>query len=340
MVQFNQLISNPETKMTDFYPEIEPYNAGILDVGNGHRIYFEECGNPKGIPLLFVHGGPGGSFEPTDRRFYDPNKWRIVLFDQRGCGKSQALDEIVANTTPDLVNDMRRLLDLLGIKQAVLFGGSWGSTLALAFAITYPERVLGIILRGIFLGTKKEIDYFYKDGFDGVGMYFPENWGRYISHVPSVFNSNPLQYYYEKILSEDKTISELFAYELARYEYSMSHLVQMPEAEIEKEIHSFPYGAMSMIECHYFLNQCFMSKGFILDNAKGLANIPTSIVQGRYDMVCTPISAQLLHLALPNSTLHWTTAGHARTDPGTQEKLIEETNLMYDKVKNGFIAAF
>jgi len=286
------------TTRTEIYPEIEPYNTGVLDADSIHRIYFEECGNPKGISLLFVHGGPGGSFEPIDRRYYDPNKWRIILFDQRGCGKSQPFCETNNNTTSHLVSDINHLLNLLGVKRAVLFGGSWGSTLALAFAISKPERVLGLVLRGIFLGTQREIDYFYKDGLNGVGIYFPENWGRYISHVPATHRENPL-YYYNERLRENDAASEVFAYELARYEYSMSHLVQMPENEIDRDIRSFPYKAMSIMECHYFLNRSFMPDGYLLGGARILGRIPTSIIQGRYDMACMPVSARFLILHCP-----------------------------------------
>lgn len=314
------------------YPEIESYHKGNIYVGDGHWVYFEECGNPKGIPLLFVHGGPGGSFNPVDSRFYDPEKWRIILFDQRGCGKSKPFSETQNNTTDHLVKDMDLILTALGIKKTVLFGGSWGSTLALAFAIHHPERVLGMILRGIFLGTQKEIDYFYADGFNGAGIYFPENWRRYKSNINGLWEFIPLRYYSNKIMAQDSE-SETFAYELVRYEYAMSHLVQMPEEEIEKDIRGFPFMPMAVLECHYFLNNSFMPDGFILENVHKLKHLPTTIIQGRYDIVCMPVSAYLLHQALPNSTLHWTIAGHARTDPGTQEKLIEETNLMYDKVR-------
>src|SRR3989344_1322161 len=313
----------------ELFPEIEPYNFGHMPMPEGDEIYYEQCGNKNGFPIFFIHGGPGAGCDAKDRQFFDPDKWRIVLFDQRGCGRSKPLGKLKGNNTWALINDIRTISLRLGIGKFALFGGSWGSTLAAAYAVEFPRNIAGMVLRGIFLATDGEMDYFYKDGFNGVGIYIPEQWERYISHVPPERRDNPLSYYLESIRKGDKNLAR----ELARYECANLHLIPMSSEELEKDIDSSP--EMALIEAHYFTNKCFMYENHILNNATAIPiDIPITIVQGMYDLVCMPINAKLLHDALPNSTLHWTVAGHSSRDPETLKKLVSETDVLYDKIKN------
>ena len=310
------------------FPNIEPFRSDLLSVTCSHKIYFEQCGNPKGFPVLFVHGGPGAGCNVKDRSFFDPNKWCITLFDQRGCGRSKPLGKLAANNTWALVDDIQTLCKKLGIKRFVSFGGSWGSTLATIFAIEYPKMIAGLVLRGIYLATKRELDYFYNDGLTGVGIYVPEQWERYISHVPLERRNDPFSYYNEQIAKGDRNLAR----ELAIFECSTLHLATQTEKEIEKDADSAP--EMGLLEAHYFRNNCFIEEGYILENAASIPKTtPTVIVHGKYDLVCMPLSAKLLHDAIPHSELHWTIAGHSSKDPETLKKLVLETDVMFDKIR-------
>lgn len=314
---------------TEFFPSIEPYHTGLLSVGHGHEIYYEECGNPNGFPLVFFHGGPGAGCDETDRRFFNPARWRIILFDQRGSGRSNPFGGIEHNTTWDLVSDFSCLVEYLGVRRAVFFGGSWGSTLALLCAIKYPELLSGMVLRGIFLGESSETEE-YLGG--GAARHFPEAWERFISHVPLGRRHNAVEYFYEQMTVGDKTVRARFAYEWAHYELSMLHLVPPSEDELHEEIHSFPFVSLGIMEAHYIRKNCFLEPGFILDNVHRIPQVPIIIVQGRYDVVCAPVSAYKLGNAFPHATLHIVLAGHSSTDPEIKRKLIVETEVMYEKV--------
>lgn len=321
---------NTQSSLSDKYlfPEIEPYDTGHMSISGGWEIYYEQCGNKNGPPILFIHGGPGAGCEVKDRRFFDPDKWRIILFDQRGCGRSKPLGQIKGNNTWALVDDIRTICKRLNIQKLALFGGSWGSTLATVFAIKHLRMVTGMVLRGIYLGTQRENDYFSKDGYNGVGIYIPDDWERYISHVPPEHRNDPLSYYYEQIKSGNKKMSR----ELALYECANLHLSPPTQEDLEKDLESSP--DMALLEAHYFLNKCFLEDDYILNNASSIpAKIPVTMVQGKHDLICMPLSAKLLHKAIPHSTLHWTVAGHSSTDPETLKVLVKETNKMFDLIK-------
>ena len=313
-----------------FYPPIEPYAHGFLPVAGGHSIYWEECGNPDGIPVFIVHGGPGCGCGEKDRRLLDPEKWRIILFDQRGSHRSVPFGSIENNTTEDLARDMWNLRRELGIKQTVLFGGSWGSTLALYYAIRFPEDVLAIILRGIFLGEKAELDILYNGG---TGLFFPEEWERFIGNVPPEKRNNILGYFYERMTTGTQEERRQFAFELSRFEENLLRLEPLSEEEVDAETKDYPFESIGLMEAHYFVNNCFMKDGFILKNTDRIPKIPISINQGRWDMVCPPDAAWRLKKSL-EATGHQVDynilqSGHAKTDPEMLKKLVEEGNRIH-----------
>ncbi|MBI3556851.1 MAG: prolyl aminopeptidase [Deltaproteobacteria bacterium] len=291
-----------------------------LSVSGGHQLYYEVHGNARGLPVLYVHGGPGGGCSKADHRFFDFKKTRVIFFDQRGAGKSRPFASTKNNTTDELVGDINRLLDHLGLERVFLFGGSWGSTLSLVFAIRHPERALGLLLRGIFLGTKAENDYYLKGG---IRLYFPEIWERFLSHVPRKARNNPAAYYQKQMHSRSRAIRQAYAFEWAFYEFSIMKL-HTTEADTTKAIRSFPFEALSRLEAHYILRNCFLPENYILENAARLAHLPISIVQGRYDMVCPPEAAFRLHEQLPGSRLHVVTAGHTAREKPIEKMLISE----------------
>lgn len=310
--------------MREFYPEIEPYNSGHLKVSELHNIYFEEVGNPQGKPVVFVHGGPGGGVDAGMRRFFDPKVWRIVLFDQRGCGKSQPFSELKDNTTWDLVSDMEKLRESLKIKDWTVFGGSWGSTLALSYAITHVEKVKGLILRGIFLLRKKEIDWFYQEGASNI---FPDVWAKYLEAIPQNERHDLVTAYHKRLTSPDKEVRTKAAKAWSIWEGSTSKLFMDP-AFIERFAGDEFADAFARIECHYFVNKGFFkTDNWIIENVGKIRHIPTWIVQGRYDVVCPATSAWELNQAFPESKLHIVAdAGHSASEPGIRSKLIEATD--------------
>lgn len=310
--------------MREFYPEIEPYNSGHLKVSELHNIYFEEVGNPQGKPVVFVHGGPGGGVDAGMRRFFDPKVWRIVLFDQRGCGKSQPFSELKDNTTWDLVSDMEKLRESLKIKDWTVFGGSWGSTLALAYAITHVEKVKGLILRGIFLLRKKEIDWFYQEGASNI---FPDVWAKYLEAIPQNERHDLVTAYHKRLTSPDKEVRTKAAKAWSIWEGSTSKLFMDP-AFIERFAGDEFADAFARIECHYFVNKGFFkTDNWIIENIGKIRHIPAWIVQGRYDVVCPATSAYELNVAWPESKLHIIAdAGHSASEPGIRSKLIEATD--------------
>ncbi len=322
-------------KQARLFPKIKPYRHGYLNVGDGHRLYYELCGNPKGRPVLYVHGGPGAGCDDGSRRFFNPKVWNIILFDKRGANRSKPFGSLRANTTWKLVEDMRKLLEFLGIRKTFLFGGSWGSTLSLVYAINYPETVTGMVLRGIFLGRKEDIMYTYGGGAE---EYFPDAWERFRGQVPTGQRSDVIGYYVKQMQSKNRKISDKFAFEFAYYELSLLKLniTHNDVMKIMGKASSHPgHKSMAIIESYYMKNSCFLPRNYILDNCHKIAErkIPISIVQGRYDALCPPIQAWLLHRALPSSRLVFAISGHGSGDPPLTAKLVEAMERISKIVK-------
>ncbi len=307
--------------MAKLYPAAKPYRKGRLAVSDGYELYYEMCGNPRGKPVLFLHGGPGAGITPMDRRYFNPSKFNVILFDQRGAGRSRPFAGVKNNDTWKLVADIRALLKHLGIRKVFLFGGSWGSTLALVYAIKYPKTVSGMVLRGIFLGDDREI----KDLFGG-GVskdIFPEAWERFISNVPKKHQRNPVRYY-AKQMKAGKKVADFYANEWAVYELSMLKLNPPTEEKIKWVIRKGWCAALGRLESHYMQHKCFLPPNYIMKNIRKIWRIPLTIVHGRYDAICLPIIAYRLHKALPRSKLYFVISGHGAYDKAMQDKLIEE----------------
>lgn len=306
------------------YPEIEPYHSSFLKVSDLHTVYYEQCGNPNGKPVVFLHGGPGGGIVASYRRYFDPKKWRIILIDQRGCGKSTPFAELKENTTWDLVSDIEKIRATLAIEKWAVFGGSWGSTLALSYSITHPEKCTELFLRGIFLLRKKEIDWFYQDGCSKI---FPDLWENYLKPIPVNERNDLVAAYHKRLTSPDMSVRKEAAKAWSIWEGLTSKLI--PDMENAKKFGDDEFAdAFARIECHYFTNKGFFNEdNFLLNNVDKIKNIKTVIVQGRYDVVCPAESAWDLHRALPNSELHIISdAGHSLAEPGITKKLIEYTD--------------
>ncbi|MBT9316990.1 prolyl aminopeptidase [Leptothoe spongobia] len=306
------------------YPPIEPYIQGRLSVSDLHTLHFEEVGNPQGKPVVFLHGGPGGGTVPFYRQFFDPERWRVILFDQRGCGQSTPHADLTDNTTWDLVDDIERLRSHLDIKQWTVFGGSWGSTLALAYAERYPEQCVGLILRGIFMLRPKEIRWFYQEG---ASYIFPDAWEQYLSPIPEEERHDLVTAYYQRLTSPDPAIRQQAARTWAIWEASTSYLIQNPQT-IERFSNDEFADAFARIECHYFTHGGFFSPpDQLLKNIATIRHIPAVIVQGRYDVVCPMTSAWELHRAWPEAELVIVpNAGHSATEPGILSALVEATD--------------
>jgi len=314
----------PPASRRTLYPEIEAFRTGRLQVSPLHEIYFEESGNPNGKPALFVHGGPGGGTEPKQRRYFDPEAYRIILFDQRGCGKSTPYACLEENTTWDLVADMEKLREHLGIEQWLVFGGSWGSTLALAYAETHPERVTELVLRGIFLIRKQEIDWFYQRGASAL---FPDAWEPYLAAIPEEERGDLLHAYHRRLTSDDPAVRLAAARAWSVWEGSTSCLFPDPTLTAKTGTEEFAV-AFARIECHYFVNEGFFrADGQLLLDAHKLRTIPGVIVQGRYDVVCPMESAWALSRAWPEAELRVVPdAGHSAGEPGTVHELVSATD--------------
>jgi proline iminopeptidase len=308
------------------YPPIEPFRAGFLRVSDVHELYFEESGNPDGKPAVFLHGGPGGGTDAKMRTFFDPRVYRIVLFDQRGCGKSRPHANLVDNTTWHLVEDIERLREHLGIKRWLVFGGSWGSTLALAYAQTYPDRATELVLRGIFLLRKWEIDWFYQNP-GGAAALYPDLWEHYISAIPEAQRSDVVRAYYERLTSDDPKVMRQAAKSWSVWEGATSFLRLNPDyvAKFQEDEYA---AAFARIECHYFINNGFMrTPNQLIDNVGAIRKIPAVIVQGRYDVICPMKSAWDLHRAWPEADLRIVPdAGHSAFEPGNIHELVSATD--------------
>ena len=314
--------------MKKLYPAIKPFNNFYLKVSDLHTIYVEESGNPVGSPVIFLHGGPGGGIEPIYRQYFNPKKWRIIIYDQRGCGKSSPHSELTDNTTWDLVADVEKIRIYLDIDKWVVFGGSWGSTLALTYGITHPSRCKGLILRGIFMIRKKEIRWFYQEG---ASYIYPDAWEKYIEIINLKERNNYIKAYYKLLTSKDIIIRQKAAKRWSVWEASTSKLLPT-----KKALHQFDNPkiaeAFARIECHYFINQGFFeTDGWILNNINKIKNIPGVIIQGRYDVVCPMKSAWDLHHAWNLSELFIIdNCGHSMLEKGIQKKLIEVTKRFED----------
>lgn len=311
--------------MKTLYPPIKPYAQHELEVGLPHKIYLEECGNPKGIPALFVHGGPGAGCGVDDRRFFDPEKYRIVLFDQRGSGRSTPHACLESNTTPDLIADMEKIRQFLKIERWMLFGGSWGSTLSLIYAQTYPEKVMSLILRGIFLCREQDLNWFYKEGASHV---FADYWDLFVKYIPREERQDLIDAYYQRLTGQDELARMGAAKNWAQWEAQCATL--QPTKQVINKLTN-PHTAMSLarIETHYFKHKVFIQENEIIMNAPKLANIPGVIIHGRYDMVCPLDNALKLHKVWPQSELHIIRdAGHASSEPGITCALVNATDMM------------
>jgi len=304
------------------FPEIEPFNTGFLKVSDIHSMYFEEVGNPNGRPVVYLHGGPGAGISPGMRRFFDPDFYRVILIDQRGCGKSTPFLELRENTTWDLVADMEKIREHLGIEKWLVYGGSWGSTLALFYSETHPTRVAGMIIRGIFLGRPFEIAHVF--GNNAVsGKVFPEEYERYINYIPPEERGDVVKAYYNRLLSPDINIRNNAAIRYLTWESTCCTL--LPK-EISFDMEQDKYVlSESLLELHYFVNNFFCDgDNYILDNIAIIKDIPTIIVQGRYDMCCLPVTAYDLHKAMPKAKLVIAPdSSHLIWEPGIQEELIK-----------------
>jgi len=314
----------------ELYPDLDPYETGMLTVGGGHRIYWEQSGNPDGLPVVFLHGGPGAGASAAHRRFFDPRFYRIVVFDQRGCGRSKPFAEFRENTTDHLIADMERLRERLGIARWVLFGGSWGSTLALAYGQRHTAACLGFVLRGIFLGTRREIDWFLY----GMGTVFPEAERAFRGFLPEAERGDLLAAYHARLTDPNPRVHRPAATAWSRFESSCSNLI--PRAEEASARFDGAALALARLEAHYFLNDAFLADGALLAGIDRLRHLPATIVQGRYDMVCPMVTADSLARAWPEAELVVVPdAGHSALEPGIRAALVRATEARKVRLGRG-----
>ncbi|HMA30412.1 MAG TPA: prolyl aminopeptidase [Casimicrobiaceae bacterium] len=314
-------VPSPESGL---HPECMPDASGMLALDPRHTMYWETCGNPSGAPILFVHGGPGGGSLPHHRRFYDPAHWRIVLYDQRGAGRSTPTAEIADNTTAQLVDDIERLRSHLGIERWALFGGSWGSTLALAYAEAHSDRVLGLVLRGVFLASREEIRWFIA----GMRHFFPEAWNDFAHFLPPAERGDLLAGYHRRLTDPDPAVHMPAAHAWDRYERACSTLI--PGPDVARAGDDAAALAIARIEAHYFVNDAFLAPGQIIGNVARISHLPCTIVQGRYDVVCPPVSALALARAWPGAEcIIVPDAGHSVREPGISRELVAAVRRMH-----------
>ena len=310
--------------MRTLYPEITPYHTDKIKVSEIHTVYFEECGNPNGRPVIFLHGGPGGGIQPSYRQYFNPEKWRIILMDQRGCGQSTPFAELRENTTWDLVADIETIRQHLKIEKWAVFGGSWGSTLALTYGITHPESCTAFFLRGIFLLRKKEVDWFYQEGCSKI---YPDAWESYLKPIPPSERGDLVLAYHQRLTSSEAQVRRSAAKAWAIWEGSTSKLI--PEDQMIEHYGADNFAeAFARIECHYFVNKGFFTEdNFLLNNVHKIRHLPAIIVQGRYDVICPAENAWDLHRAWPEAELKIIpNAGHSVSEIGRTDALIEATD--------------
>jgi proline iminopeptidase len=311
-------MDNRSSVRADLYPAIEPFDAGMLPLDDIHTMYWETSGNPHGVPVVFLHGGPGGGCSPEHRRFFDPDFFRIVLFDQRGAGNSTPLGEVTNNTTAHLVTDLEKLRDYLGIGKWLIFGGSWGSTLGLAYGEAHPSRCLGFVLRGIFLGRQSEIDWF----LTSLRQIFPEPWRRFVEMLPREERDDVLRGYLKRLFDPDPRVHLPYARAWSEFEGSCSTL--LPNPELVRHFADEALG-LARLEAHYFAHQCFLAPNQLLANLYRVRHLPASIVQARYDMVCPIASADELARAWPNARyVIVPDAGHSVWEPPVRAAVMRE----------------
>ena len=305
------------------YPPIEPFESGMLDVGDGHQVYWEMCGNPEGKPAVFLHGGPGGGITPSYRRVFDPKRYKALLFDQRGCGRSTPHAELEANTTWHLVADIERLREVMGVDRWLVFGGSWGSTLALAYAETHPDHVSELVLRGIFTIRKAEIDWYYQHG---ASELFPEKWEPFLAPIPEAERGDMVAAYRKRLTSPDRATRLAAAKAWSLWEGETITL--LPDPGLSERFSEDDFAvAFARIENHYFTHGGWLEEGQLIRDAGRLTGIPGVIIQGRYDMACPPVTAWDLHKAWPEAEFHLVEgAGHAFSERGILDRLIRATD--------------
>jgi proline iminopeptidase len=308
------------------YPQIEPFDQRMMDVGDGHRIYVEQCGHPDGQPVIVLHGGPGGGCSPAMRRYFDPAHYRVILFDQRGCGRSRPHANVEANTTWHLVADIERIRDALGIESWIVFGGSWGATLALLYAEAHPERAAHLVLRGIFLATQSELDWFYGGG---AGVFWPERWRNFAGMVPEAERGDLIAAYHRRLFSGDTLTETRFARAWASWENA---LASVESHGVDGDAPADYARAFARLENHYFTHHAFLdADDQILRDLPRIADVPGMIVQGRYDMICPPVSAWRLAEGWKGSRLKMIpVAGHALSEPGISAELMR----VMDELRN------
>ena len=312
-----------DTAGSPLYPIRDPFDQRLLDVGDGHKVYLEQSGHPKGIPVVVLHGGPGGGCSPTMRRFFDPETYRVILFDQRGCGRSKPAASVTANTTQHLIADIERIRTELEIPRWLVFGGSWGATLALAYAQAHPDRAAYLILRGVFMGTRAELDWFYGGG---AARFFPELWAQFIRPVPVDEQGDLIAAYAKRLFSGDPHEENRFARSWTRWENALASIetrgLGMGDAPSDYA------RAFARLENHYFANGCFLGEdGALMAGLTRMQDVPGTIVQGRYDMICPPQTAWGLHAAWGRSRLEMVpVAGHALSEPGISAELLRVMN--------------
>lgn len=312
---------HPPSELLPLFPPLEPYASGMLDLGVPHRMYYEQSGNPRGVPVVFLHGGPGAGASAVHRQFFDPAFYRIVVLDQRGAGRSTPLGCLENNTTPDLIADLERLRAHLGIDRWMVFGGSWGSTLALAYAEHHPGRVRALVLRGIFLCRKSEIDWFLY----GLKTIFPEAWRTFAGYIPAAERGDLLSAYHKRLVDPDPAVHMPAARSWSVYEGSCSTLLPNPALVADFASDRVALG-LARIEAHYFRHDIFLPENFLLEKVDRLKGIPGVIVQGRYDIVCPTLSADDLHQAWPEAEyLVVADAGHSAFEPGIRSRLVAAT---------------
>lgn len=314
------------------HPPIEPYASGMLDTGDGHSVYWEMCGNPDGKPAVFLHGGPGGGANADHRRLFDPARYRVLLFDQRGCGRSKPHAELEANTTWHLVADIERLRELIGVEHWLVFGGSWGSTLALAYAETHPERVSELVLRGIFTLRRFELEWYYQAG---ASLLFPDKWEPFLAPIPEGERGDLIAAYRKRLTDPERDVRVAAAVAWSRWESETITLLPDPAIAAEMTEDDFAL-AFARIENHYFVHAGWLDEGQLIENAGRLKGMPGLIVHGRYDIACPVRNAWDLHRAWPEADFHLVEgAGHAYSEPGILHQLITAT----DRFAEGWAAA-
>lgn len=312
--------------MLTLYPRIKSYQTHQLQVDSQHNLHVEESGNPQGIPVLYVHGGPGGSCSDRSRRYFDPEAYRIILFDQRGCGRSTPHGSVDNNTTADLIEDIEKIREHLNIKQWLIFGGSWGSTLSLLYAQEHPERVMGLVLRGIFLATQSNINWFLSES--GIGQVFPDYWQDFSRQMNATSIQALLEDYHQRLFSDNEIERLHAAKKWAGFEARCATLDPNPK-HVKSATDPHYALAIARIECHYFKHNCFIEENQILQHIGRLSSIPCIIVHGRYDIICPVKNAWQLHQAWPESQLNIIRdAGHSADEPAIIDALIRATNTM------------